>query len=472
MLLLSHTRFFSHSLHWSQASGTQLLTNRSQTEGDNIQFGPTSLQIADTGTPHITWAEVGNDGSTATYFYWNSTLANPLTLPDIQSFGVAGNVAHILWGNQSEGPLNYWTSATQSAKTIPSSTDLGGYVFARMVFDSTNTVHVLWSESNSNVCLSHWDSNSQVTDDLVTGDACLFPWNIYVDNVDNLHTIVVDDPMGTRRYRYWNSTLATPVPVSIGDAIGNGRLTGIESSNRVHLTWTESSGSDDDYYHWDNVGQTVSNLSELAGNDSHIGSQQIEQSSNGELYMLWSEQINGTGPSQNLYWNSVTNTTQNLFTELGISSLSYSIDEMTMDFFNSGVPYFIWHGTPTSGPEGFYLWDSAQDEVHLAGESLPCTEVGGPYDNASDNFGIIYLAWQDDATRTNYFWSEASGQVDLSLTSAGETFCSPPKVAVNDVGDVFVIWIEESGVAGEGLDIYGGWLAGTGSNVYLPFVRR
>ncbi|MCP4416954.1 MAG: hypothetical protein GY805_10050 [Chloroflexi bacterium] len=457
--------------YWSPVTGTLLLTDRSQTEGYYVNFGPNKLQTDDNGTAHITWAEVGNDGTTSTYFYWNSTLANPIILPNIQSSIIAGNVAHIIWGGNSEGPINYWNSSTQTSQAIPSSSDPGGFVSTRMVSDSANIVHILWSEGNSNVCLSHWDSNSQTTNDLVTGDACYPPWYVYVDDADSLHTIVVDDPMGTRRYRYWNDTLAAPVSVPIGNSINDGRLTGIKGSNRVHLTWIESSGADDNYYHWDNINQTVSNLSQSAGSDTRIGSSQIEQSINGELHMLWLEQINGTGTSQNLYWNSEANTTQNLFTETGINSLTFDF-EMTMDFLGNGAPYFNWHGTPISGPEGFYLWDSAQNEVYLAGESLPCTEIGGPFSNDSDIFGNIFLAWQDDSTGTNYFWSEASGQADISLTAASDALCHTPRVKTGDNGRIFVVWIEESDTAGEGLDLYAGWIESSISQVYLPFITK
>lgn len=462
--------------YWNPSAGTVLLTERSQTQGSDVNMGPNSLNIGDNGIPHVTWAEYGNDGSTPTYFYWDSSLATPVILPGIRSIIVAGNVAHIIWWTAMEGPINYWNSSSQSTQAIPASADnSGGIIFVKpLVADSANNVHLVWAKGIAGICLAHWDSASQTTEDLVTGDTCYPPWNVYVDNSDNLHTVIVDEPMGNFRFRYWNNTLVNPIPVPISNSSNNGKLSGITGSNLVHLTWIESSGTDDNYYHWDNVGQTVSNLSQLAGSDTHIGSmgRQIEQSSNGELYMLWSEQINGTGTSKTLYWNSATDTTQNLFTELGISSVNVSFDEMTMDFLRSGVPYFIWHGTPNSGPEGFYLWESAQDEVHLAGESLPCTEVGGLFSNDSDNFGNIYLAWQDDATKTNYLWSQANGQIDLSLTSTIETMCDPPKVAVNALGDMFVVWIEESDVAGEGLDMYGGWIERAASNIYLPFVVK
>lgn len=463
--------------YWSLATGTVLLTDRSQTEGNDVDFGPNKLQIGDDGVVHITWGELGNDGTTPTYFYWNSSLATPVILPNIRTSIVAGNVAHIIGWTAIEGPISYWNSSTQSLQTIPSSSDPGGIIFVNsLIADSTNTVHLFWSEGVSNVCLSHWNSATQTTDDLVMGDVCYPSWSVYVDHSDNFHTVVVDQPSGTFRFRYWNDTLANPIVVPIGNTSNNGKLTGIDGSSMVHLTWIESSGSDDNYYHWDNVNQTVNNLSQLAGSDTLISSteSQIEQSSNGELYMLWSEQITSTGALQNFSWNSEVNATQNLFTELGISSLSFDFD-MTMDFVESGVPYFIWHGTPTSGADGFYLWDSARDEVHLAGESLPCTEVGGPYGNDSDIFGNIYLAWQDDSTGTNYFWSEASGQVDLSLTAASDTLCHAPRVKTGDSDRVFVVWIEESDDAGEGLDIYGGWLDAPntfGNVVYLPFITK
>lgn len=460
--------------YWSPSIGTVLLTDRSQTQGNDVNLGPNSLMLGDNGTAHITWAEYGNDGTTPTYFYWNPSLLSPVNLPNIRSSIVTGNVAHIIGWANNEGPISYWNSSTQSTQTIPSSSDPGGIIFVgRMVADSTNAAHVLWVEGNSNVCLSHWDSINQTTEDLILGDACRPLFNVYVDNSDNLHTVVVDQPMGNFRFRYWNSSLLNAVPVVVGDSISNGKSTGITDSGLVHITWTDSSSADDNYYHWDNSNQTASNLSQIAGADTHISSagRQIEQSSNGELYMLWSEEISGTGTFQNLYWNSATGITQNLFTELGINSIDTDLN-MTMDFLESGAPYMIWHGIPISGPEGLYLWDSTQDEVPLLGESLPCSEVSKSFSSDSDQMGNIYLTWQDDTTYINYFWSKASGQVDLSLTPAPEAFCDPPLVAVGDNGNVFIMWIEESDVAGEGLDVYGGWLASPGGNIFLPMINK
>ena len=453
--------------YWSKSTGTVLLTDRSQTEGSDVNFGPNRLATGEDGTAHVTWAEVGNDSSTSTYFYWNSTLATPIILPGIQSSIVAGNVAHIIWGGQSEGPLFYWNSATQSSQTIPSSSDPGGYVFARMVADSTNTVHVLWSEGASNICLSHWDSTNQTSSELVTGEVCLFPWNIYVDNTDSLHTVVGDQPSGIKRYRYWNDNLANPIPVFSGNSSSDGTMTGIEGTNEVHITWIDSPGPgpDSNFYHWDNVNQTVNTLSEAVG--ANI---QAEPSSNGILYLLWDESVNGS--PQNFFWNSETNATQNLFTELGISSIPSGDNEMTLAFLQSGLPFLTWYGTPTVGPDGFYLWDSAQDEIHLVGESEPCLEIGDSFSNDSDTFGNIYLAWQDTATKTNYWWSKATGQVDLSLTSAAETNCNTPVTAVSDNGSVFVMWIEASDVAGEGQDVYAGWVERSTNSTFISFIVR
>lgn len=464
---------------WSLATGTLLITDRTQTEGDDDNFGPNRLLIDDNGTTHITWAEIGNDGITNTYFYWNESLPNPIILPDIERWVLAGNVAHIIWLEATDGPINYWNSATQTTQPIPSSGDLsGGFVRIQYILvDSNENIRILWHEDLSNVCLAHWDSSSQTTDEAVIGERCTGFWPVYIDNTNILHTVVSDDPGGTRRYQYWNENLTNLIALPVADVSIYGWLTGIEGTNIVHFSWIEFGGTDDNFFHWDNMNQSTSNLSQLAGNDTRISSagRQVEQSSNGELYMLWFEQINGTGTSQNLYWNSVTNTTQNLFSELGISSINLvnnSTEHMRMDFLASGSPYFMWHGVPNSGPEGLYLWDSAQDSIHLAGESYPCSEIGRTYKNDSDIFGNIYLAWQDETTWNYHFWSQETGEVALSQTTSAETLCHPPVLAVANNGNVFVLWVEESDVAGEGLDMFAGWIESTAGKIYLPLIVK
>lgn len=466
----------SDLFYWSQATGTVLISDHSQTEGSGIGLGPNRLIMDDNGNAHVTWGEYGTDGVTASYFYWNPSLSSPVNLPAIRSFVVANNVAHIIWQSATEGPIVYWNSTGQSAQPIPSSADTSGGIIntGGLIEDSTGAVHIFWVKGISGTCLAHWDTASQTTEDLVTGTQCYPFWNVFLDSSDNFHTIVVDQPTATRRYRYWNDTLTTPVTIPIGSSISQGKLMGIEGTNEVHVTWIETVGSDDNYYHWDNIAQNATNLSTLAGADTHISSTgiQVLPSSNGELVMLWSEGINGTGTFHNLYWNSATNTTVDLFTELGIGSINSGFDPMSVNFLPNGEPYTVWPGMPMSGPAGLYIWDSSQGMVHLAGESTPCSELSRYYSSETDQQGNIYLAWEDDATKTNYLWSQTSGQVDLSQTLAAETECDPPLVTMSDNGRIFAMWIEESDVAGEGLDVYGGWLDAPGYSLYLPMITK
>lgn len=466
----------SDLFYWSLATGTELISDHSQTEGSGIGFGPNRLILDGNGTAHVTWSEYGTDGVTTNYFYWNSSLSNSVNLPGIRSFVVANNVAHIIWQSATEGPIVYWNSTTQNAQPISSSADTPGGIIntGGLIEDSTGAVHIFWVKGIAGICLAHWDTVSQTTEDLVTGNQCYPFWNVFLDSSDNFHTIVVDQPSSAHRYRYWNETLATPVTIPIGSSVNQGRLMGIEGTDEVHVTWIETVGSDDSFYHWDNIAQNATNLSTLAGADTHISSTgiQVLPSSNQELYMLWSEGINGTGSFHNLYWNSATNTTVDLFAQLDIDSINSGFDPMEVNFLADGLPYTVWPGIPTSGPAGLYVWDSGQDIVHFAGQGSPCSELSRYYSSEADQQGNIYLVWQDNGTKTSYLWSQASGQVDLSQTTAAETECDPPLVAMSDNGRLFAMWIEESDVAGEGLDVYGGWLDVPGYDVYLPMVMR
>ncbi|MCB8981344.1 MAG: hypothetical protein H6657_28395 [Ardenticatenaceae bacterium] len=466
----------SDLFYWSLTTETVLLTDHSQTEGSGVGSGPNKLVLDDNGTAHVTWGEYGTDGVTAKYFYWNPSLSSPVNLPSIRSFIVADNVAHIIWQSATEGPIVYWNSTTQTAQPIPSSADTPGGIIntGGLMEDSTGVVHIFWVKGIAGVCLAHWDTAGQTTEDLVTGTQCYPFWNVFLDSSDNFHTIVVDQPTSALRFRYWNEKLTTPVTIPIGSSISQGKLMGIEGTNEVHVTWIETVGSDDNYYHWDNISQNATNLSTLAGADTHISSSgiQVLPSSNSELYMLWSEGINGTGTFHNLYWNSLTNTTTDLFTDLGISSINSGFDPMIVNFLPNGEPYTVWPGTPTSGPEGLYLWDSSQDTVHLAGESVPCSALGKYFSSGADSAGNIYVAWQDEGTKTNYLWSQASGQINLSQTTATETACDPPLVVMSDNSRLFAMWIEESDVADEGLDVYGGWSELPGFDIYLPMITR
>lgn len=457
--------------YWNSKGGTILITNHSLTQGNVNHYGSTDLQTDDSGIAHIIWSEISNNGVTLTYFYWNPSLGIPINFPDaIDSLIVFGEIAHIFGTKSNLGPITYWNSSTQNTQIIPSSSDPVRFIFYKVAVDSKNTIHLIWGEED--VCLSHWDSSSGMTEELFTGVDCNPLWGFYIDNLDILHTTVVDHPGGANRFRYWNSSMTNPVEVPNDDSPYTGELIGIEDTNIVHLIWTENSGANDDYYHWDNINQVSMNISQSAGFDTPISpvGRQVEQSSDSELYMLWSELNNGTGTFQNFYWNSKINSTQNLFTELGINSISSN--EITMAFLHTGTPYFTWYGIPNTGTEGFYLWDSAQDEIHLMGESEPCTVSDKSYSEDRDILGRIYVAWQGIQTNTNYWWSQATGQIDLSLTSADEPTCTPPVTAVSDNGTVFVVWIEESDVASEGLDIFGGWMESTVRNNHLPFIAR
>jgi hypothetical protein len=466
--------------YWGLASGTRLLTDRSQTEGDEYSFGPTSI-ILGSNTAHVTWAEVGNDGSTINYFYWNSTLLTPIVLPGIQNMIVINNVAHIAWLADWEGPINYWNSATKSVQAIPESTDnLGGTVTLRSWFvDSTDTAYLFWVKELAGVCLATWDTSSQTSTTLAPGGECYPNYAIYKDDSDTFHTVLVDQISGQRRYRYWNSSLAQPIVIlETAVPINFGTLTGLSGTSEVHFTWTSGDGINENYYNWNNINQTITNLSQLSGGNTRIGSMgRYVQQSDGELFVLWSEQLVENGDYENFFWRSGTNTPVNLFTQLDIGTVSTSFEPMKLAFLGNGAPYTTWHGMLNGEPEGIYIWNSAEEMVHLAGESLPCSASGRSYSHDTDADDGLFVVWQDETTRTNYFWNEADGLIDLSQTAAAETSCLPPRVAVSDTGYIFAMWIEVSDVAGEGFDFYGAWIEGeppppSTQMLYLPMITR
>lgn len=465
--------------YWNRTTGTHLLTDRNQTEGGFVNFSYVKILLSDNGTPHISWSEFGNDGTTPLYFYWNPSFTTPAIFPDLRSFAtitVVEDTAHTAWQSGFlDGPIVYWNSSTKTEQIIPSSDD--NPTGLALEVDSANNIHILWSEAQTNNCLSHWDSVSQLTEVIVTGENCRSSYGTYIDDSDVIHTIYTDDPTGNDDYylHYWNSTLANPnllkantYYTSVDNLLGTG-------NGVVHVTWRElPNSSDDNLYHWDNVSQTVTNLSQLAGSNSRLGPRATPALNNAEeLHLLWPEQVNGSSDYEYFYWNSEDKTIQNLFTKFGISSLpSSSLDELTMAYTENGAPYLIWYGLPDNGPEGFYFWNSAKDEIHLLGESLPCNGGSYSFSNDSNLLGNIYFAWLDGSTFTNYFWSETSGQVDISSTVVSEIYCDPPFVKVSDNGRIFVVWIEESDTAGEGLDLFAGWIETSISQVFLPIATK
>ncbi len=470
--------------YWSPTTGTILLTDRSETEGDYLIFGLTNLLLDDDGTPHIVWSEYGNDGTTAAYFYWNPTLGTPTILPAIEEMVVAGTEAHIFWLLAGQGPIHYWNSSTATDIIIPSSTNTVSFSIAkpRMFSDSNDTVHILWGEPGTNVCLSHWDSDNQATSNVATGENCDPYWALEVDSNGRFHAIVPDKPSGSPGYRikYWNSDMADSVIVKSTDNLNitSVTLSAPSNSSPAYLTWMETTSDnlDSNFFQWNSSAQVVLNLSESAGENTLISAttQLIRVNEAGDLHMIWSEQIDGIGSSQFLYWNSVTNTTQNLFTDLSITSLHPILNRLYLNLQEDGSPYVVWHGTVTGDPEGLYVWDSAKNELLSAGESSICSS----FNSQSAKDSNFYFTWQDEITLTNYFWNKDDGQITLNLTTASETVCAPPALEVSQSGRVFVLWLEESDTDGEGLDVYAGWLDApdtvnnTNSVIYLPFITK
>ena len=459
--------------YWTPSTGTILLTDHSASEGSIISQNM-KLVLDDNDTPHITWQE---NGGPNVYFYWNPSLFAPVSFPDFYSnitFTVVENVAHFVWRAEAEveGPLVYWNSATQVEQILPTSSGTPNSL--KLFPDSSNDIHIVWSQRDTNACLSHWDSVTKTTQVLVLGENCEYSVGSYVDNLDTIHSLIIDEPTGSSdgRLRYWNSTLTNPILIptnltSVPDLIGT-------NDGVVHATWSESPNVlDSNFYHWDNISQAATNLSQLAGDNSRLGPrEQPMLNSADELHLLWTEDVNGLGVDEYFYWNSVDKTIHNLFTDLGISSLpAWQLEDLIMSHSGDGSPYFYWYGIPTTGPEGFYFWDSSQDEVQLLDEGVPCKGIYHVISQDHDIFGNVYLAWIDQVSFTNHFWSESSGKIDFNLTAASDG-CDPPIVKVSETGDIFTVWIEESDVAGEGLDLYAGWLESSIENVYLPLTVR
>lgn len=453
--------------YWNPTAGVLHLTDQSQTEGI-FTSDPLILALDDHNRAHVFWRERNATDTGTDYFYWNQTLGTTnmsALLGESISSGsmvVSGTAAHLVWNN-ADTDFVYWNSNDQMKITVPR-LDLDAYGGSKYPFaEDDGSVTVYWSEGltsqgyTSENCLIGWNSNTKTTDVKVKRPNCIGIYSIEADSNGRIHLVGGSAVNNDRQIFYWNSAMSEenvfwdhPMPTQERHVLM------AEDGSVVHITWLLGNSAAEDLYHWDSVKKTAANLSSSMGPNTNIRNQSTQWAlgANGTLLVLWWEQPGSAAAPALYYWHStkaVTQLLQDLFTmdDFDPLRMRYAID-------GKNRLHFSWWGMPATGNDGFfYLNDAQQQVIRISSELQENRQT-----LFTDLFNVPHLVWFTDAGF--YHWDGENGVTDLTATTAVETvpsIGSGLNYAVDEMGQVYVLWAEESDTPGEGTDLYAAWTA-------------
>jgi len=469
--------------YWNPTDGTMRLSDHTQTEGI-FTSAPLILALDANDQAHILWRERNATDTDYDYFYWDSdsgTINMTALLSEVIDGGkmaVTGTTAHLSWQN-FEGDLVYWNTNSQTKIIVPrlNADALGSSKYIYPEDDGSATVY--WSEPLTNVgfttdnCLVSWNSNTQMTTELVTHPVC-----IGIDEIDrdaNGRTHLIGGAGEDSKFQifYWNSDMAEEHVFFDNALPSDDRHVFLTDDGVVHVTWYISDSINHDLYHWDSVGQTVTNLSSGFGPGTRISKVETKWalSDDGDLHVLWTEAPDNSSTTFELHhWRSDTGTIQNLSTVLDMSDfyIGTYLGEVEVD--SNGALHFVWTGMPNSGAEGLFHWDSAQNQVTRLSTGIRSTAT---YGLVIDRLNVPHVGWHMD----NGFlhWDSVDGITDLTATTAveDETDGFAVVMASDALGQVYVLWEETSDTAGEDDDMFATWTDfGFDYFIYLPSVYK
>ena len=445
--------------YWNPDAGTLLLTDRALTEDSlGIPDGDVEILLDDNNQAHVMWRELGTDETTWLRFYWSQASGITQIIPGFDSFTVKGNKAHVFWEESDTGPIHYWNSDTQIDVIIPDSS--GVEIGSKAMFvDKSDVVQILWSEASTTSCLLHWDSSGGATEVVVSDNACVGVWGIKMDTAGTVHAAGINF-IGTGMYElyYWNDKMTDVMSVGEIGWENKDQKFYVSENGIAHLSWIKTSTQNDDLYHWDSDNQTITNLSESIGDNTTISEylQSSRLSQTGELHLLWFE----NGPR---YWVSDSDTVEDLNAKFALNNIEFAVPYL-LDNGKAGVSGFV---NPATHP---FFWDRSSDTLYKPWEDEICN---GWYSFVIDKLDRVNMAWASTGDFTTYHWDEDHGLTDLTATISSETECPYRSLLVDDLGRVYVTWVEESDVGGEGLDLFATWTDVTlGERTYLPFASN
>ncbi|RMG93859.1 MAG: hypothetical protein D6706_14810 [Chloroflexi bacterium] len=450
--------------YWNPISGTLRLTDQSITEGSpSLSQVQMNIQLDQNNQAHVIWNEIGNDGLTTLWFYWSQATnqtqqisgINPGFLP---AMAIQGTTVHLVWNDYNDNSLHYWNSADKTILDIPGTAWVAAGIGA-FIPDSSGNMLLYWYETSTQNCLNRWNATTQTVETLVSSaqSDCISALNFEQDNSGKLHAAMLIGQFSQPNLYYWNSTLSNPILIQSLTGVSPKYWTHVDKNGVFHIVWLSPAPSESLYY-WNSTDQSVVNLSAGFGSGTYVSEYTVNVFyPNNKLYISWSE--------DNAFhiWQP-GGTIENLNTKFGMSGIT--LPAMRAD--SQGNLFMAWHGTPTSGSEGLFVWDEVSNTVQQVFTGTPVNTYFLSF--SVTPAGTPYLAWA--SSNQAYYWNESVGTINLTVNALPDF--ENVYVSIDSDGNVNLTWLETSSTAGEGSDIYAAWIPAPvlSHSVYLPAIQK
>jgi hypothetical protein len=421
-----------------------------------------NIQLDQNNQAHVIWNEIGNDGLTTLWFYWNQATnqtqqisgINPGFLP---AMTIQGTTVHLVWNDYNDNSLHYWNSTDKTILDVPDTAWIAAGI-SDFIPDNSGNMLLYWYESFTQNCLNRWNATTQTVERLVSSAQpdCISAFNFEQDSTGKLHAAMLIGLSQPNLY-YWNSALSNPILIQSLTGGSPKYWTHVDKNGVFHIVWLSPTPSESLYY-WNSTDQSVVNLSAGFGSGTYVSEYMVDVfHPNNKLYITWSED------NAFHFWQP-GGTIENLNTKFGMSSIT----KPAMRTDSQGNLYMAWHGTPTNGNEGLFIWDEVANTVQQVFTGTPDNLYFLSF--AVTPAGDPYLAWA--SSNQAYYWNESVGTTNLTVNTLPDF--ENVYVGVDSDGNVNLTWLETSSTAGEGSDIYAAWIPAPvlSHSVYLPVIQK
>ena len=315
---------------------------------------------------------------------------------------------------------------------------------------------------------------------------------IAVDSVGNIHVAWVDTTnySGSGNdpdifYKQWNvtsSTWTTTEVVSTESASSSDDLAiAVDSVGNIHVAWEDGtnydgSGSDYDiFYKRRNASNNTWTVTEVVSTESTSSciKPTIAADSAGNVHVAWDELTNygGSGIDSDIFykrWNA-TSSTWTTTEVVSTESIRHS-NRVKITVDGTGNAHVVWedptyyNGSGNDNDIFYKQWNATSSTWTMAEVVSTESDIGSGYPSiAVDVVGNIHVVWMDWA---DYGGSEADRDIfykhkevissTWTMTEVVSTESAEhslyPKIAVDDPGNVHVVWEELTNYGGSGMD--------------------
>lgn len=334
------------------------------------------------------------------------------------------------------------------------------------------SVAVIWTENTAagNSDLFFWRNSSQQPLNLsstasTTGNASTYLYQLLLDSSGKAHVIWAEEPTiapFVQDLFYWNENsgvtqLLSPggTTAGVGGAIV-AEMVAILVNDVLHVSWSEYVGPDETFkpFYWNSSSQTRENLSISTDMFSSPTDLQMAVTSTNEVHIFWLENVSSNRCP--FHWYSSTQVTESLITNTSDCQTHFIEAKQDHDQI-----YVVWDDELSIFPNnGLYYWQVGSPSKITVSETIQESDFGFNTSSFLDpTNGKVHLTWITDTFIEGhdvFYWNSVDQTVQ-NISDHGLTTDNRAEdiiKLVDSTGTLHIFWLETADNTTEFEDLF------------------